>query len=447
MRPTPACCRLRLLPLLPAILLPAPASAQGGALPTLSEAGLEYLSESGFLQVTLSGQLDLEAFHVGRDRWAGLVGGPVTDSVPVDWRTACADCHADSVTAFRGESGPVLAHRLRVFADVFLGDNVYSLVEVRSDRGHAPADGELRVRIEQAFVRIASADGSEGVQVGRFASPFGSYPLRHLTPLDPFLRPPLAYDYRTVMSRSHAPPDAASLLDWKEWPELFRGPGAPPIWDVPYQWGTMAFGRVGPLDLRAALVGGAPSSAPEAWTLELERLEHPSWVLGARARLSPSLEVGASYDRGPWLEEIEVGAIGPVGGAPARSRWDHDQELISADVSYARGPVMARAEAILDRWDVPNVAERLEERLYSAEVQWDVGPGWSVALRGGLIDFRPLGDGTGARADWDYDVHRVEASLGWRPFRNGGILLSGYHQDAADARPTLLVGVRTWWSF
>ena len=109
--------------------------AQGGELPTLSGAGIEYLSQSGFFQFSLSGQLDLEALHV-RESWAGLVArgegeGPLPDTLQ-----SCAVCHVGM--GLRGEGGALPVYRLRVFADVFLGDHIYSLIEGRSDRGHAP---------------------------------------------------------------------------------------------------------------------------------------------------------------------------------------------------------------------------------------------------------------------------------------------------------------------
>ena len=55
--------------------------------------------------------------------------------------------------------------------------------------------------MEQAFLRLSTTTGSAAIQAGRFASPFGAYASRHLTEIDPFLRPPLPYDYRTVMNR------------------------------------------------------------------------------------------------------------------------------------------------------------------------------------------------------------------------------------------------------
>ncbi|HUP51159.1 MAG TPA: hypothetical protein VM198_01685, partial [Longimicrobiales bacterium] len=415
------------------VMCPALASAQGGEWPTLSGAGIEYLSRSGSFQVSLSGQLDLETMLVAEDRWAGLVGGTSADTASSDWRTACAECHiADNIRP-RGKGGHVSAHRLRVFADVFLGDHVYSLVEVRSDRGSAPTNGRTQVRVEQAFLRLVTGGGRLGAQAGRFASPFGAYPLRHLTVVDPFLRPPLPYDYRTVMNWSHAPPDATELLAWKQWPMFFRFPGVPPVWNVPYQWGGMLFGRLGPVDLRVAAVNSAPSSEPIAWGFDWERLEHPSWVVGARVKPSASLELGASYNRGPWMEEIRVGTIEPLPGAPPGSLpptyWDFDQEIVSVDFTYARGPVMARGEAMLDLWEVPNVADRPQERLYTVELQTDLTAGLFASARFGFVDFRPLDLGTGdPPEDWDDDVHRLEASLGYRLVRNGGVLVSAYRQ-------------------
>jgi hypothetical protein len=301
--------------------------------------------------------------------------------------------------------------------------------------------------VEQLFVRVSSASGSLGLQTGRFASPFGAYALRHLTPADPFLRPPLAYDYRTVMNDSHAPGSAAGFLRWSDWPELFRLPGAPAVWEVPYQWGAMAFARVGSVDLRVAAVNSAPSSDPDAWDLTRDGLEHPSWVLAARTRPTASLELGVSYNRGPWMDEIVAGTVqpSPEGGTP--TRWDFAQEMFSADVSFSRGATVARAELIADFWEVPNIEGRLHEMAYVAEVQRDFAAGFSLAGRLGYIDFRPIESGTGSAVDWDDDAVRVESSLGYRLVRNAGILFSGYWQDAGAGGSTSLAGARMWWAF
>lgn len=426
---------------------PSRASAQGGDWPTLAGAGLEYVSESGLLQVSLSGQLDLEALHL-RDSWAGLVSRRSGDVPLTGDRPGCATCHVGM--GLRGDGGALASYRLRLFADIFLGDHVYALVEGRSDRGHAPSDDDPTARVEQAYVRVSDADGGAGVQVGRFASPFGSYALRHLTPADPFLRPPLGYDYRTVMSRNLAPANEALLLEWRHATEFFRKPGVPPVWDVPYQWGAMIFGQLGPFDARVAALNSSPSSDPEAWGFDADRFSDPSWVAAVRTRPTAEFDVGLSWSKGPWMEPLTGGSIGPPepGGRPPGYR-DFDQEIVSVDVAYARGPVTLRAEAMLDRWEVPNVVDRPTERVYHLEVQSDLAAGFSVAGRVGHIDFRPLDDGAGAARPWDHDVTRLEAAVGYRLARNAGLLLSGFEQlqrGAADADGRLL-GLRLWWAF
>jgi hypothetical protein len=199
-------------------------------------------------------------------------------------------------------------------------------------------------------------------------------------------------------------------------------------------------------------MNSAPSSEPAAWGFDWDRFRRPSWVVGARAKPSASVELGASYNRGPWMEEITVGTILPRPGAPAGSERpsfrDFEQEITSLDFTLARGSWMLRGEAMLDLWAVPNLPERPKELLYTLELQTDLRAGLSAATRFGYVDFRPvdLGPALG-RADWDHDVHRLEGSLGYRLVRNGGVLLSAYRQSAGEGGTTELVGARIWWAF
>jgi len=408
-----------------ALVMPGSLQAQGGELPTLAGAGLEYISPSGYFQAGLSGRLDVEGFRFSNHQ-AGL---PWVDA----------------------PSTYLVAHRLRLFTDVFLGERIYGLVELRTDRGPTPNDGELQGRVEQAFMRLSNLSGMLSLQVGRFASPFGSYPGRHLTELDPFIRPPLPYDLRSVQSRTVAPPSAGVFLNWKDNPEKFRHVGAPPVWEVPYQWGAMVAGASGRLSYRVAAMNSAPSSEPEVWDLDLERFESPSWVAGLGLTVTPELRVGASYNRGPWLEELTGGAP-----PPGSHRADWVQEMVSVDASFVRGPVMVRGEVIHDRWEVPNVADDPVDIGYSLELQADIAAGVFVAVRYAGLDFSFVDDGLGAASSrtgggdpWDYDVRRYEASIGYRLARNAGVITSWFTQEqvgAADSDGDLLA-VRLWWAF
>lgn len=395
-----------------------PLSAQ--ELPTLERLGLGYVSADGSRQVSLSGQLDLEALRF-----------------------------SDGVFGLARAEGTLVAPRLRLFADLFAGDHWYGLVEVRGDRGDAPVEGAWDARLEQAFVRLSTASGSLGIQAGRFASPFASYAQRHLTTADPFLRPPLLYDARTMMCAGIAPGSVAGFLTWRDRPDEFRAVGAPPVWGVPYQWGVMAAGTLGRASWRAAAMNSAPSSEPEAWGWDAERMRHPSLVAGVGLALTPALSVGASWNRGPWMEDLKRGVY-PAG----MDRWDYVQTLVAVDVTWARGPLVVRAEGVRDTWEVPNVPGAPMELGGSLEAQADLAAGFFVAGRAGFLDFRPVevggapGSG-GVAVEWDYDVRRYEGSLGYRLDRNSGVLASWSHQPGRSALEGAqsLLAARLWVAF
>ncbi|MFQ5537364.1 MAG: adenylate/guanylate cyclase domain-containing protein [Gemmatimonadota bacterium] len=401
----------------------APLAAQAPGWPVLSDLGVGYLSPSGQVQVGVSGQMDLEALE-----FSGSVAGLATGS------------------------GGMLAPRLRVFTDLFLGSNVYALVELRGDRGPGPSEGNWEGRLEQAFVRVGTASGRWAIQMGKFASPFGTYAGIHLSANDNFVRPPLPYDFRTVICPTIAPPSTERFLAWKLEPERFRPTGAPPVWGVPYPWGLMATGTVGRAGLRAAVVNSMPSSEPEAWGWDPDRFRHPSLVAGAFLPLTDALTVDASWSRGPYLEELVGGDV----YVQAR-RFDYVQEIFSLAGTLARGPLTVRAEIFYDRWEVPNVPRDAVDVGYTAEVQMDLMAGFFAAARFGLIDFRPLRDpdasrgvsGGGNGTDWDDDVARYEMSLGYRLARNAGILVSGSITDQVGPRDMddNLLAARLWWAF
>ncbi|MEM7416937.1 MAG: adenylate/guanylate cyclase domain-containing protein [Gemmatimonadota bacterium] len=381
--------------------------------PTLRDAGVGYLSDDGRYQIDLSGQLDLEAFYFSDDE--------------------------DGLSGLAYGSGALFAPRARLFLDVFLGDHVYGLVEWRGDRGEAPTADFWEARVEQAYISVGSASGAFQLQGGIFTNPFGSYANRHLTVVDPFVRPPLLYDYRTVVSRRWSPAGADWFLRWRDNPDEWRRDGAPPVWGVPYQWGGMVTGEIGIFRARFAGMNSAPSSEPIDW-YEFDVVEQLSWVARVEATISPELTLGASYNDGPYTRtDIPNAPEFPLAGTT------YDQRLWGFDFAFARGPAMIRGEFVHDSWDVPNVDYPAVDVGYSLEVQTDVAAGWSIAARAGRLDFRPLG----MMGDWDWDTNRFEASVAYRITRNGGVLASwGTTWDNGPLDPDDdLLGVRLWWAF
>ncbi|NIU35135.1 MAG: hypothetical protein GWM92_04545 [Gemmatimonadetes bacterium] len=382
------------------------------------------MSADGDFQVTASGRLDLETYIPGADEpWI----------IP--------------------ETEPFVAHRLRVFTDVFVGERLYGLMEVRTDRGEEPRAGSPELRLDQAFLRVTSDGGRLSFQAGKFASPFGGYARRHHTEADPLIRPPFPYEWRTMACDWRVPPDAASFATWKDDPEEFRGPGAPPIWGVPYQWGVSGFASVGDVLLQLALMNSAPSSGPGQWGLEGTFDRRPSVVAALGWQATAGLHFDAYYDRGPYMEEEVVGPM-PAGTAPE----DPVQELFGVGLTYRRGRATVRWEGFADRWEVPNVPDDPRDFSYYFEGEYVIVPGLFLAGRWGEVRFDEIavgpapagGYGSDApRAAWDYDVGRLQLGAGYRLVRNAEVRVEWAHtrMDGPLEPDDDLLSVQLWWEF
>jgi hypothetical protein len=397
------------LALIPVLLaLAAPASAQLlGELPTLER--LHYTSPSGNFELGFSGRLDLEGYLPNHRPF---------------WIIPDTDAFA--------------APRLRLFVDAFFGDHVIGSAEVRADRGEEPRAGPLELRVDQLFLRVAP-HAAFAAQAGKFVSPFGGWIQRHHTRADPFIRPPLAYDHRTVLNAGHAPPDAASLLMWKHASDSWRPTGAPPIWGAPYQWGGMLLGQAGPVNWRAAIMNSAVSSEPEEWGLQ-RGFSDPSFVVNAGLAVLPSLRLEASYNHGPWMRNDATGV--PTTSYGGNS---YDQRLWGLEAVWRRGQTSVRGELLHDTWEVPNITYDPVDISWYVEGETVIYAGVSVAARYGTIHFSEVGWG-GTDQKWDHDVSRIQLSAGYRLARNAGIRTE-YGANAGTDNDARLFAVQLWWEF
>jgi len=394
-----------------------PAAAQN--LPTLEEMGIGWTSPGGTFQVTPSGRIELEGYLPG-DTYRGLLDA----------------------------SDPFANVRASLFVDVFAGPRVLGSVELRADRGEAPADRPLQARVEQAFLRLTPVPSINlSLQAGKFVSPFGGWPQRHASPaLEAFIRPPLPYDYRTVVSTTAITVGPAGFLTWKDKPAQFRGIGAPPVWAAPYQAGAMAAGGWKALSGRVAVMNSAPSSEPGEWN-RIGAGEHgPSYVAHAELKVIPELRLAVSYDRGSYLEDETT--LNPL---PAGEDVNHyKQTLWGFEANFARGPVEARGELLLDSWDVANLGDDYPRDVsFYLESKVKLAAGLFAAARYSGIRFDRIADGSGGRARWDYPVDRLQLAAGYRLGRSTE-LRAEYMLNSTSAPPAGsddLFAVRWSWSF
>jgi hypothetical protein len=351
---------------------------------TYSREQLKVSSKSGYFQFGLGGRMILEGFAPGRDA-SGLIV----------------------------ERGKFLSGRAGLFADFYMGKHVYVTGEFRLDTGEAPRSGVLTGRVEQAFVRYKPWLNQDfHIQYGKSVSPFGAYSQRHDTAADPFIRPPLMYDYRTMASSEVLPRSNEGFISWKFAPNIWRPVGAPMIWGNPYQVGAMFFGGYRKVDFRLAAMNSATSSEPQMWNYQIGQKNRPSYVAHIRYRILPEFYLGMAYSAGPYLGD------GPRASIGRDAVNSNQQKTWEVEFLYERGKTQVRGEAFHDRWAVPNVIDDPVDVSGYVEIKQKFLPGFYGALRYGTMRFNKIRLSSEKMEAWDFDIWRGQAALGYRILRN-----------------------------
>ena len=394
------------------LLLASPATAQDGvrSLPTLESLGVgPWMNESGSVQFGLSGRADLDAYRTG-----------------------------DDPTELLGETGTYIAPRVRLFGDLFVGDDWFATAEARLDRGPSESTDGYEVRIEQAYLRWSPLEIA-ALQLGRFASPFGTYPSRHHTAGDWFIRPPLMYEYRTVVLADRVPATTDAWMTWKDDPSR-RAVGAPPVWGAPYQWGSMAFGVLRDLSWRVAYMNSAPASGPDQWD-ELD-FERGNLVAAIGYRFAPWVRTEVSYSNGSFLGRDLTPEQNPTVHGPG---W-FAQQIFSGEVLFELAHTQVRAEALHDTWVYAE--EDAIDISWSVEARQELFQDWFVAGRLGQIRFSDV-ETTAGDQPWDYNVQRVQVAGGYRLASNAEVRAE-YLTQATDGPVDPdddVLALQLWWAF
>ena len=404
------------LPLVAALALSAGgAAAQDGerSLPTLESMGIgPWSNATGSVQLGLSGRLDLEGYMPGEDP---------------TWLVDTTD--------------PFFTPRLRLFTDLFVGEAWFASVEGRVDGGEAEQSNRIQARLEQAFVRWAPLE-LLALQAGKFASPFGSYPSRHHTDGDWFIRPPLMYEYRTAVSNEFVPVDADAFIERRD-DEDARSGGVPPVWAAPYQIGGMAFGAWRNLSWRAAYMNSAPSSGPSQWD-ELG-FERGNVVAALGYRFAPWVRAEVSYSSGPFLKHhVEREDIPEE--VPHGPGW-FTQNIFGGEVLFELYHTQLRAEAFHDTWAYLDAEDNIDIS-WSVEGRQELFQDAFVAGRVGQIRFSDVETSSGDEP-WDHNVRRIQAAAGYRLASNAEVRAEYLMQntDGPVDPDDDLISVQLWWAF
>jgi hypothetical protein len=341
---------------------------------------LHLQTPNGYVQTDLSGLLDAEGYYVDQPP-PGLV-------------------FTDDHFFFNP--------RLSLFLDTKIGEHLYSLLQVRFDRGFDPGSkphGD--VRFDEYLLRYTPFDDPRlNLQAGKFATLTGNWVPRHLSWDNPFINAPLPYENVTIASDQVATPSAAAFLARKTKPDQ-KGIWNPMIWGPSYAVGGAVFGRVEQYEYALELKNSALASRPYAWDPTNVGFDHPTVSGRIGVRPDAAWNVGANASYGTYLLPNTAGLPGN------QSYSDFHQLMVGPDISFAWHHWQLWAEAYASRFDVPAVGNA-DTVAYYLEAKYKIDSNWFIAWRWNQQLFDNVPNGKGGEERWDHDIWRAETALGYR---------------------------------
>ena len=321
-------------------------------------------------------------------------------------------------------------------------ERVNFVAEVRSEDLDA-------VRAYAAYVRVRPwRSVAFDVQAGRIPPAFGSFGRRAYTSDNPLIGYPLAHQYLTSLRADAIPNTVDDLLIMRGrgWEVTYPAgspapaPGLPILSAFRWDTGVQAHWRGARIEATGAITAGTLSD-PQVGD------NNGGKQLSGRvaAHPVPGLIVGGSAARGQWLDR-SVTALVP------ESPDTFVQRALGADLEYSRDYWMVRTEMIWSRWTLPFAAAGTHQDLDALamwiEGRYRITPRIVVAARADTLGFSKIADAGGQLVDWEADVKRFEANVGYYVQRNLMLRLAVQHNDRDGGRvreKTYVSGQVAYW--
>lgn len=323
----------------------------------------------------------------------------------------------------RGDS-PFDPLRFRVFFDVRLHPRVTVFNQFLID----PSISFGLETFLRTYVRVRALEFEQGdlhFQAGTLPTPFGSFGSRSYSDENPLISTPFMYHYFSSLRSDQLPADNADLLAHRgeglsrEFGGFTGGGstdpnnGMPMIYDACWDTGVAVVGSLWRFEWEAAVTRGT-LSAPRIRGTDNNDGQQVALRLGFVP--SPSLFLGASFARGPYLDSVTEGGLGP--GVEVE---DFAQTIYGFDVEYGWRHLQLIGEVAFNRWESPNITDAagrsadLTSFSWYLEGKYTLSPGLFVAARWDDLDFGKIDDGTGTgtRVPWDHAIDALEVGVGY----------------------------------
>jgi hypothetical protein len=249
-----------------------------------------------------------------------------------------------------------------------------------------------------------------------------AYPSRQ-----PLINQPLFAQYLLPIRSDSVPKDVDELLTRRALSggPFSMGPTTGGAWlTLAYEhcWdtGIEAFGQVGGLRYRAAVMNGSPGSAA---TKSREQQTGHSLEGRLTYQISEALRLGVSGSQGPYLRET-INPYLPAG----RSFEDFNQTLLGADARFRHRFFELHGEWMTSSFESPFIPESLKTTGYYGELAVIPRQGLQLAARFSGLHFGEVRDSVGRLRPWYDDMTRLEAG-GVHRWLDDHIALKAVYQE------------------
>ena len=296
--------------------------------------------------------------------------------------------------------------RLTLFLDSQIGPYLYLFVQSRVDRGFDPADRSVEARADEYALRYTPwEEGTLNVQVGKFATVVGNWVGRHQSWENPFVTAPLPYENVTNIYDAWAP---RRTRDFTSGRYNASYEYVPVIWGPSYASGVSVSGRLGQFDYAAEIKNSAVSSPPEMWDATDVGFDYPTVSGRLGFRPNPMWNLGVSISNGPYFQSAAQSTL-PRGTGIG----DYNELVVGQDIGFAWHHLEVWAEFYEVRFDMPRVGNA-DSLGYYLEARYHFTPQLFGSLRWNEQLFGTVPDGFGGYVQWDNDVWRADAAIGYR---------------------------------
>ncbi|MBS3915644.1 MAG: hypothetical protein KG003_14210 [Bacteroidetes bacterium] len=277
----------------------------------------------------------------------------------------------------------------------FLFDNKMHKINKPKEKEYLRADG-LFLSVRNLF------DNKINFWIGKVFSPVGQFTHRSYSHQNPLIGFPLAYHYKVPFSGYKAFDETTSLF--------FRDnmlPGVTTIYEACWMTGVTAFGIWNNVEYTAfAGKGGLSNPEPK----EDGGLQYA----GRIGYVSENFRFGVSYGIAPYLEHR--GEKLPLGMDASEPK----HKLLGLDANLYNETWKVFLEVFLNTFDTPQYQKEKSIQAYTwfIEGQYFLFDNFYTAFRFDQMLYSDITNPvTKAKTPWGYDVTRIEAGVGYSPFR------------------------------